>query len=197
MNSKKIFDLILKEAKGYEYSHSLKKYDLKDIRALFLDTESLCKYFFSHPSFLECSCCDELDFAKEAGRENGFEEGFLPEAFDAVDKAVDVIFSLTDLLDPNEEITLYRGVELIEDIKPDIENPGICWTFDRKTAEKFVSQFDDQDDPNTAPCILEGVTKISNVDWLITALLLSDMPEEREIRLWDDSLIKVVDWEVL
>lgn len=126
----------------------------------------------------------------------GYENGFLPRALDAIDSATDRIFDLTSLVNPNEEITLYRGIELMGDAEPDADHPGICWTFDKKTAINFVNQFDD-DDPNNAPCILTGKTKISNVDWLVSLLLNADEPDEKEIRIWDDSKIEIIDTEVL
>ena len=113
-----------------------------------------------------------------------------------IDEATDTIFSISNLVNPNEEIILYRGVELLGEVEPDTIHPGICWTFDKETAIQFVSQFDD-DDPNNAPCILTGKTDISNVDWLLSLLLNADEPDEKEIRIWDDSKIEIIDTVVL
>ena len=60
-----------------------------------------------------------------------------------------------------------------------------------------MSQFDDDDDPNSVPCIMTCETTLDNVDWLMSVLLLTDTPEEGEIRIWDDSKVKIKDWEVL
>lgn len=196
----KVFESVLTEAKGYDnderYSHSPEKHDLFTLRHLFLDIDKLTRYFWEHPDFTSTSCCGLLADAMEQSETLGYEEGFYPEASAAADKGTDIIFGLTDLLNPDEEITLYRGIELSGDAEPDTEHPGICWTYDKQAAIDFVSQFDD-DDPNNAPCILTGKTKASNIDWLMSVLLLSDTPEEKELRIWDDSQIEIIDTEVL
>lgn len=195
-----LFEKVLHEAKGYDnddrYSHAPEKMDIIGLHHLFLDIEALTKYFWDHPDFTQTSCCGLLADAMEQSETLGYEEGFFPEAAAAVDQGTDIIFGITDLLDPNEEITLYRGIELSGDAEPDIKHPGICWSYDKQAAIDFVSQFDD-DDPNNAPCILTGKTKLSNVDWLMSVLLLSDTPEEKELRIWDDSKIEIIDQEVL
>ncbi|MCF0124668.1 MAG: hypothetical protein HUJ68_02740 [Clostridia bacterium] len=200
MKSEIIFNKIL-EAKGFDnddrYSRSNIKLSIEEIHNLFLDTEKLVRFYYDRPELLSVSSCDYLKDAVDADSTLGYEEGFYPYACSHFDAATDAIFNLTNLVDENEEITLYRGVELVGDAEPDIEHPGVCWTFDRKIAEEFVSQFDNDDDPNSAPCILTGKTKIKNVDWILSCLLIADMPEEGELRLLDDSQIKIIDTEVL
>ena len=40
-------------------------------------------------------------------------------------------------------------------------------------------------------------TTLDNIDWLMSVLLLTDTPEEGEIRIWDDSKVNIKDYEVL
>ena len=186
--------------KGFDnderYSHSPEKMNIATLHDLFLDNYAVAEYLWKHKDFLSISSSNNLEEAAELGETMGYEDGFLPRALDVIDSATDRIFDLTSLVNPNEEITLYRGIELTGDAEPDSDHPGICWTFDKETAINFVNQFDD-DDPNNAPCILTGKTKISNVDWLVSLLLNADEPDEKEIRIWDDSKIEIIDTEVL
>ena len=194
----RLFNFILREAKGFDnderYSHAPKK-DLSEIRDLLLDANKLTKYFWNNQDILKISCYNLLADAIDESEISGY-KGFYSEAIKVFDSGTDKIFDITSLVNPDEEITLYRGVELVGDADPDIDHPGVCWTYDKQTAIDFVSQFDD-DDPNKAPCILTGKTKVSNIDWLISVLLISDEPDEKEIRIWDDSQIDIIDTEVL
>ena len=117
--------------------------------------------------------------------------------YDNAMQAVDNIFNITDLSDPKELITLYRGVELGPDnIEPDLKNPGICWTFDKQTAINFVEQFD-TDDPNFAPCILTAEIPVEDVDWLYSVACQCDEPSEKEIRLFPQHHFHSISYEVL
>ena len=191
---------LIKEA-GYandeRYSHAPEKLELKKIRYLFNHIEDLSRYFYDNPGFTSCSQCGQLAWAVSQGGEKGFEEGFLPSSAGPIEAAVDTVYGFTDLIDPKDTITLYRGIELVGDSEPDLKHPGICWSYSREMAEEFVSQFDDDDDPNSAPCIITCETTLDNVDWLMSILLLTDTPEEGEIRIWDDSKVKIKDCEVL
>ena len=186
--------------KGFDnderYSHSPEKMNIATLHDLFLDNYAVTEYLWKHQDFLKISSANNLKDAVKKGNELGYKDGFLREALNVIDEATDTIFSISNLVNPNEEIILYRGVELLGEVEPDTIHPGICWTFDKETAVQFVSQFDD-DDPNNAPCILTGKTDISNVDWLVSLLLNADEPDEKEIRIWDDSKIEIIDTEVL
>lgn len=178
------------------YSHSPEKMNIATLHDLFLDNYAVAEYLWKHQDFLNISSANNLKNAVVRGSELGYEDGFLPEALNPIDEATDKMFSISSLVNPNEKMILYRGVELIDEVEPDTIHPGICWTFDKETAINFVSQFDD-DDPNNAPCILTGKTDISNIDWLVSLLLNADEPDENEIRIWDDSQIDIIDTEVL
>lgn len=192
---------LIQEAAGYandsRYSHAPDRLELKKVKYLFNNIEDLSKYFYDNPGFTACSQCGQLDWAIVQGEEKGFEDGFLPNSIDPIDHALNIIHNVTDLSNPKDTITLYRGIELVGDSEPDLKHPGICWSYSKDKAEEFVSQFDDEDDPNSAPCIMTCETTLDNVDWLMSALLLSDTPEEGEIRIWDDSKVKIKDYEVL
>lgn len=186
--------------KGFDnderYSHSPEKMNIATLHDLFLDNYAVAEYLWKHKDFLNVSGSNNLKDAINRGDELGYKDGFLPEVLDFIDEATDKMFSLSNLVNPNEEVILYRGIELMGEAEPDAEHPGICWTFDKDTAINFVNQFDD-DDPNNAPCILTGKTKITNIDWMVSLLLNADEPDEKEIRIWDDSQIEVIDIEVL
>lgn len=117
------------------------------------------------------------------------------EDIDKVDAATDKIIAA--LTTPEDTVTVYRGIELgPEDVEPDLEKPGICWTFDKDTAERFVMQFDD-DNPDFAPCILIAKFNKDDIDVLYSVAANTDEPDENEIRVYKDAEPIEIEYEVL
>lgn len=178
----------------YNFSHA-EHLDFKTVKEMFNQPKKLAMYMFKHPELLDAVQPGAFEYATIVGKEKGF-EAYYKEWLEDASKGFSTIFKLTNLENPEEEITLYRGV-VIFDVEPDVKEPGICWSYEKDGAEDWLEAISSTDDPNDAPCILTGITKIENVDWIMTFLLLCSCPEEKEIRIWDDLKIKVVDWEVL
>ena len=198
-NKNKVFQFKqgLKEAVGnkndYNYSHA-EHLDFEVVKDMFKHPRKLAKYMFDHPELLDVVQPGAFGYADDVGRSKGFEE-YYKYWLDDAQTGFDIISSLTNLEDPKEVLTLYRGV-IIFDVEPDLKEPGICWSYEREGAEDWLESLND-DDPESAPCVMEGETTLDNIDWIITFLLLCVCPEEKEIRIWDDSKIKITDWEVL
>jgi len=187
----------LKEAKGNKnddnFSHA-EHLDFETVKSMFKHPKKLAKYMFEHPGLLDVVQSKAFNYADEIGQQQGF-EAYYPLWLKITQTGFDTIFNLTTLEDPNEEIDLYRGIVLFE-VEPNLEEPGICWSYEEEGASDWVNELCIEDDPNEAPCILVGKTKIENVDWIITFLLLCASPEEKEIRIWDDSKVEITDWYV-
>lgn len=188
----------LTEAKGHrnddDFSHA-EHLDFETVKDMFKHPEKLARYMFEHPELLDVVQPGAFGWAEEMGKEKGFEAYYKYWKEDA-QTGFDIISKITDLENPEEEVTLYRGIVLFE-AEPDLKYPGICWSYEEEGASDWVDAICTEDDPNDAPCILVGKTKSKNIDWIITFLLLCVCPEEKEIRIWDDSKIKIVDWKVL
>ena len=191
----------LKEAvnnkNDYNYSHVLTRFSFEEVKDFMNNPKKLAKYCFDNPEFVS-SAQPVFEYAEDKGKEIGFEKGYYPEwVDDGALETIDFLKKLTnDFSNPKQKITLYRGVVIFE-AEPDLKEPSICWSYEEEGAIDWVEAICSEDDPNDAPCILTGETTVDNVDWLMTFLLLTACPEEKEIRIWDDSKIKVVDWEVL
>lgn len=186
------------EVKGYanddNYSHAPDKVTVEQLKYLLDNPKMIARYFYDQSEFTACSNCGKLDKAVKLGQTKFFDNGFLPEALTVLEPAISLVKKLLEKYPKN--IKIFRGVE-IYDAEPDLEHLGICWTYNKALAEDFVNQFDDDSCLESAPCVISGETDLDNVDWLMTLLLLTDAPEEKEIRVWDDTKVKVLDWEVL
>lgn len=191
----------LKEAKGNKndenFSHATKHFSFDEVRDLVNNPEKLANYFYNNPDFVATAQPGAFEYAEDKGNELGFEEGYYPEWLEDAQETLEFVKKLTNnFSNPKQKLTLYRGV-VIFDAEPDLKEPGICWSYEEEGAIDWVEAISSDDDPNDAPCILTGETTADNVDWIMTILLLAVCPEEKEIRIWDDSKIKIVDWEVL
>lgn len=176
------------EQRYNEYENG-EKLCIEDIHTLFLDTDRLTEYFFNNKE--QYSHIREIDSATDSER-------FYAEHVESIDEATNKIFDFTNLTNENELITLYRGVELgPEDIEPDVNDPGMCWTFDYDTAENFVSQFDMANNPDYAPCILTAQFKAKDIDWLYSVACMIDEPDENEIRVFKNARPVNIEYEVL
>ena len=181
------------------FSHTPNRFEFSKIVEMFNDPKSLAKYFYEHPDFVATAQDGAFGWAEDQGKLYGFEKGYLPNFLKDLQTGFEILKGQNIWpSDPNQEYTLYRGV-VIFDVKPDTTNPGICWSYERSGAKDWLDALVDEDDYESAPCIMEGKTKASNIDWLMTLLLLCTCPEEKEIRLWDDSKenLTITDWKVL
>lgn len=194
LGSEKRIQEVKTNANDYNFSHA-EHLDFETVRDMFKHPKKLAKYMFNHPELLDVVQPGAFGYADDVGRQYGFDAYYKYWLEDAK-TGFDIINGLTNLEDPEEELTLYRGV-VIFDAEPNTKEPGICWSYEKEGAEDWVDAISSKDDPNDAPCIMTGVTKSKNVDWIITFLLLCVCPEEKEIRVWDDTAVEVVDWEVL
>lgn len=117
------------------------------------------------------------------------------EDYDKVDNATNKIIAA--LTTPNDTVMLYRGIVLgPDDVEPDLDKPGICWTFDQATAEEFAENLD-IDDPNFAPCVLNAEYKKDDIDVLYSIAANTDEPSENEIRVYKDAEPINIEYEVL
>lgn len=184
----------LKESTGHknndDFSKSPEHLPFEKIKELLKNPEQLIKYYYQHPE--NYSCCQCFNVAKDLNNYNEYKEFLLG----PIQHAIDTVYGITSFSKPDFPLELYRGIVLF-DVEPDKDHLGICWSYEREGAEDWVNEISSDDDPNDAPCILTGKTTLDNVDWLMTILLLADTPEEREIRIWDDTKIDLLDYEVL
>lgn len=172
----------------YDYNNS-ERLTVSDAHTLCLDPDMLAEYFWSHRD--EYTHIREIDSYTDG-------EQFYADHIEQIDKITNRIFDLTSLVDENEPITLFRGVELgPEDVEPDTKNPGMCWTYDYDTAENFVNQFDSETNADYAPCILTAQFKSKDIDWIYSVACMLDEPDEKEIRIYKDSKPIAIDYEVL
>lgn len=164
---------------------------------MFNNPEELVWYIHEHPDFAATAARATYSSALSAEKELGYEDGYLPEMLRILSNGLSCLKDL-GIWPDCEDIKVYRGV-VIFDIEPDLDKPGICWSYDKQAAEDWVNELIDDDDPESAPCILTGITDSENIDWLMTVWLLSTCPEEKEIRLWSDdqTVLEVIDWEVI
>ena len=88
-----------------------------------------------------------------------------------------------------DTVTLYRGIILTPDKEePDMEQPGMCWTYDYDTAKNFAEELDvNEDDPDYAPCVLIADFKKDDIDLLYSVAANTDEPDENEIRTYKDA----------
>jgi hypothetical protein len=176
------------KSRRYDFQNS-EKLSISDLHTLFLDTDMLTEYLYTHKD--EFSNIREIDSATDS-------ESFYSEHVDQIDEITNRIFDLTSLNNEDELITLFRGVELgPEDMEPDMEEPGMCWTYDYDTAVDFVNQFDPSQDADYAPCIITAQFKAKDIDWLYSAACMLDEMDEKEIRTYKDSKPVAIDYEVL
>ena len=172
----------------YDYQNS-ENLTVSDARILCLDNDMLLEYLWKHRD--EYSHIREIDSYTDA-------EQFYADHIEQIDEITNRIFDLTNLIDDDELITLFRGVELgPDDVEPDLENPGLCWTYDYDTAVNFVQQFDSEMDANYAPCILTAQFKSEHIDWIYSIACMLDEPDEKEIRLYKIAKPVAIDYEVL
>lgn len=102
-----------------------------------------------------------------------------------------------ELIDMSDIITLYRSVILSpEQMSPDLNNPGICWTDSYDRAEEFGDDLiDDLDD--YVNCIITAEFNITDIDWIYSIACRLDEPDEKEIRIFKDAVPVHIDYEVL
>lgn len=177
------------------YSHATKRFTFQEVLQLLDDTKALARYFYNNPDFVATAQDGAFGWAELQAVTKGFEKGYYPNFLDDVRDTLELVKEMLKGKTEKSKITLYRGL-IISDVEPDLENPGICWSYSYDGAKDWANELD-IGDPEIAPCVLKGRTTVDNVDWIMTILLLACCPEEREIRIWDDSKIEVVDWEVL
>ena len=172
----------------FEYGNS-KHLTVEAAHNLCLDPEALAQYLWTNRE--RYNSISEIDSYDS-------EDEFLANHTELLDELTDRIFDLTSLIDENELITLYRGVELgPDDVSPDLERPGMCWTYDYNVAERFVQQFDEGTDADYAPCILEAKFKAKDIDWIYSIACMLDEPDEKEIRTYRNTKPVKIEYEVL
>ena len=188
-NYKKLYE-INQETTFTKFSQSSKKLSFEKVKQLFNNPEALMKYYFNNSE--NYTCCQVFRAALE-GKDF---ENFRKILQSSVEKVIDKLQKLFNFQDSTNKITLYRGIVLFE-VEPDLEHLGICWSYEKAGAVDWVNNLCSEEDPNDAPCILTGETTMDNVDWLMTVALLVDSPEEKEIRIWDEKKITLLDYTVL
>lgn len=102
-----------------------------------------------------------------------------------------------ELIDMSDTIELYRSVVLSpEQLSPELDNPGICWTDSYNRAEEFgddlIEGLDDY-----VNCIITAKFNNTDVDWIYSIACRLDEPEEKEIRIFKDAVPVHIDYEVL
>lgn len=177
-----------------QFSTSQKHESIEYIKHLFSNPEELANYYYKNHDNYEF--CKEFDSFYNKNTEQSKKE-FIR----LLNKCIPTISSKM-----NEDwIQLYRGVE-ITSVSPDLDDPGICWTWDRETAEDFIYEKDEVYTKNCedkssaaelAPCIIYGKSNIDNVDWLMSLLLNIDEPLENEIRVFDGKKVEDLKYDVI
>ena len=90
----------------------------------------------------------------------------------------------------NKTIYIYRGIatETYDEIEQN-EKIGNCWTYDKDIAIQFTIKLANIDDLFTT-CIFTAKCDIENIDWVMSILLNSIEPNEKEIRIYKPELLK-------
>lgn len=175
----------------YEFSNSKTKLPTTELLDLLGNTESLLLFYLKHFDDF-----NNIQFLRQV------KSGMLTKdvAVDTLEETVNSILEITNWFS-DKNIHIFRGVELTpDDEEPDLVSPGLCWTWDKDTAENFAEELDsctNSDSAEYAPCIIEGTTDIENIDWLLTILLNIDEPEEKEIRTYNNISFSEIDYYML
>lgn len=173
----------------YKEFDNSKKRGFHKIKSLINDSDELLKLFYTE--------VDEFNKIRAIYKTKDI-DSFREDNIKNLKAAVDIVKSLTDFNNPDEPITIYRGIMLgPDDVEPDLLKPGLCWTDNEHSAETFILCDDFADDPDYAECILTGTYKASDIDWIYSIALMLDEPTEREIRLYKDAIPISIDYQVL
>lgn len=178
--------------KPYSFSNTPKNYITKGVfihQVLDCSIEETCDALWKYKDDLK-------DFAPDfykADTKEDFIEKWEDRIKDAKEFMIDAGFCRY------VEFNLFRSVILgPDDVKPNLSEPGSCWTDNRASAEFFGKLIlDVDDDPNFAVCILDAYVEIEHIDLLGTLILNAIEPSEREIRLYKDAKFEEIEYEVL
>ena len=184
----KLFENVLNESNDYNdaYSHTPTKFSLQTIKNFFNSPKDLAEYIYDHKQFLNTSCMTDLYSAKYV-YDKGF-EAFYEEAYQPLK---DSIKTLNNFIN-NDFVILYRGLVIVDNDEINLEHPGVCWTYDVNYAKEFAKDLCiNEEGFKETVVILKAKVPVEKIDWLCSALLLADEPDEKEIRLWDDSNLEV------
>lgn len=173
----------------YKEFDNSKKRDFDKIKSLINDPDELLNLFYTE--------ADEFNRIRTIYKAQDI-DSFKKDNIENLNAAINIVKSLTDFNNPDELITIYRGIMLgPDDVEPDLSKPGLCWTDNEHSAETFILCDDFAADPNYAECILTGTYKASDIDWIYSIALMLDEPTEREIRLYKGAAPINIDYNVL
>lgn len=188
---KRLFEKILEESSYYNdaYTTSSNRYSFPYIEKNFLESpENLAEYFYEHKDLLQASHQTDLCEAY-CHYDEGF-ESFYRYAREPFEESASLLKSL--IRKSSGALTLYRGIVLVEDDELDIKKPGVCWTYDKSFAEQFAKDLCiNEEGFKETVVILKAEVPYEKIDWLLSALLNADEPDEPEIRLFNDDNLNI------
>lgn len=168
------------------YTTTKEKYPFQYIRSNFLSSpRDLAEYLYEHKYLLDIS--HQTDMCSAYYHYNDGFKAFYEKAREPLNDSIELLNSLIKKSDDGY-LTLYRGLVLAEDDELDMTHPGICWTYDKSFAEDFAKDLCiNQPGFEETLIILKTKVPFEKIDWICSALLNADEPDEKEVRLFDDS----------
>lgn len=119
----------------------------------------------------------------------------------SVKKRFETVYNKFESFKNGNAINLYRGVVIPEDETPDLEKPGVCWSFTLQGGKNFLERiWDDMVQKHTSygkkKIMFQGNTTLDNCD-LPYSLWLAGRFERKEweVRIKDETKVKILNWK--
>jgi len=119
----------------------------------------------------------------------------------SVKKRFETVYNKFESFKSGNDINLYRGIVIPEDEKPDLEKPGVCWSFTVQGAKNFLERiWDDMVQKHLtygqSKYLMQGTTTLDNCDFPYSLWLAGRFErKEWEVRIKDDTKVKILNWK--
>lgn len=137
----------------------------------------------------------------EKAKNNGYLDWWNYMCPKSVKNRFETVYNKFESFKNGSKLKLYRGITVPEDEKPDLNRPGICWSFTVQGAKNFLERiWDDMVQKHLtygqSKYLMKGTTTLDNCD-LPYSLWLAGRFERKEweVRIKDETQVKILNYK--